>query len=137
MVHGQALDCFFENQKLSLENLKILHNNKTGALIAASLQMGAVISGLDDELIKKIYDFGLKIGLLFQIQDDIIDATKSKEEAGKPTNNDSQKNSFVNLMGLEGVKKHKKAFLDELQDYNNNHFQGLLLQFFKDILNKF
>lgn len=52
-----------------------------------------------------MYDFGIDLGLLFQIQDDIIDETCSSEEAGKTTQNDSAKNSFVNLLGLEGARK--------------------------------
>ena len=137
MVHGQALDCFFENQTLSLKHLKTLHNKKTGALIAASLQMGAVIADLDLKTVEKIYDFGLQLGLLFQIQDDIIDATKSEKEAGKTTNNDSKKNSFVNLMGIEDVFTYKKDFLEKLQEDNKNNFSQEVSSFFKEILRLF
>ncbi len=103
MVHGQILDCYFENRKLTLDELTILHRNKTAKLIAASLQMGAVIANLSEEIIQKLYDFGLQLGLLFQIQDDIIDETMSEAEAGKTTKNDALKNSFVNLLGLQGA----------------------------------
>lgn len=102
MVLGQAIDCYFENQPLDIEQIKLLHTNKTAKLIAASLQMGAVIVGLDPKTQKELYDFGIDLGLLFQIQDDIIDETHTQEEAGKPTGNDGDKNSFVNLLGLEG-----------------------------------
>ncbi len=105
MIIGQAIDCYFENQKISLEELEFLHIHKTAKLIAASLKMGAIICQLDLETQNKLYDFGIDIGLLFQIQDDIIDETQSSEEAGKTTNNDGSKNSFVNLLGLEGAKK--------------------------------
>lgn len=101
MVLGQAIDCYFENKPLTLEQIKILHTNKTGKLIAGSLQMGAVIVQLPLDIQKALYDFGIDLGLLFQIQDDIIDETQSEEEAGKTTGNDTAKNSFVNLLGLE------------------------------------
>lgn len=105
MVIGQAIDCYFENQKLELSQLKYLHIHKTAKLIAASLKMGAIISEYNLEIQTKLYDFGIDLGLLFQIQDDIIDETQSDEEAGKTTQNDKSKNSFVNLLGLEGALK--------------------------------
>ena len=105
MIIGQAIDCYFENQRLNLEQLEFLHNHKTAKLIAASLKMGAVICQLDESIQKDLYSFGLDIGLLFQIQDDIIDETQTSQEAGKTTNNDAAKNSFVNLLGLNGAKK--------------------------------
>jgi len=101
MVLGQAIDCWFENKPLTLDEVKILHINKTAKLIAASLAMGAVIVRLPKELQNALYDFGIDLGLLFQIQDDIIDETQSEEEAGKTTGNDTEKNSFVTLLGLE------------------------------------
>lgn len=114
MIIGQAIDCEFENKKLGIEELKFLHVHKTAKLIAASLLMGAVICELDEKNKKSLYDFGLKLGLLFQIQDDIIDVTQSDEEAGKTTSHDEEKNSFVNLLGLEGALKSKKELLDEI-----------------------
>lgn len=105
MIIGQAIDCYFENQKLELNQLKFLHIHKTAKLIAASLKMGAIISEYDLVTQEKLYNFGIDLGLLFQIQDDIIDETCSSLEAGKTTQNDSSKNSFVNLLGLDGAKK--------------------------------
>lgn len=103
MIIGQAIDCFFEKQKLKLQELEFLHIHKTARLIAASLKMGAIISEYDLQTQDRLYDFGIDLGLLFQIQDDIIDETCSAEEAGKTTKNDAVKNSFVNLLGLEGA----------------------------------
>jgi len=105
MIIGQAIDCYFENHKLELSQLEFLHIHKTAKLIAASLKMGAVIAGLSLEIQNKLYQFGIDIGLLFQIQDDIIDETATEEEAGKTTANDGAKNSFVNLLGLDGAIK--------------------------------
>ncbi len=138
MVHGQILDCHFEKQKLSLQELEILHLNKTAKLIAASLKMGAIIADRQN-LLEPLYSFGLDLGLLFQIQDDIIDALASEDEAGKTTQNDGHKNSFVNLLGVEGavlkadevatkVEKQLHTFdkrlqekLSFLQNYINRH----------------
>ncbi|MEA3498900.1 MAG: polyprenyl synthetase family protein [Campylobacterota bacterium] len=105
MIIGQAIDCYFENQKLELNQLEFLHIHKTAKLIAGSLKMGAIIAGLNKKEQDKLYNFGIDIGLLFQIQDDIIDETATEEEAGKTTSNDGAKNSFVNLLGLEGAIK--------------------------------
>ena len=105
MIIGQAIDCYFENEKLELSQLEYLHINKTAKLIAASLRMGAIISEYDLETQEKLFDFGIDLGLLFQIQDDIIDETQTDEEAGKTTQNDESKNSFVNLLSLNGAVK--------------------------------
>jgi len=101
MIIGQAIDCYFENQPITLEQLRFLHTHKTAKLIAGSLKMGAIISNLSKELQNRLYNFGLNIGLLFQIQDDIIDQVSTEQEAGKTTSNDTNKNSFINLMGLQ------------------------------------
>ncbi|SMP86992.1 farnesyl diphosphate synthase [Epsilonproteobacteria bacterium SCGC AD-311-C15] len=113
MVLGQAIDCYFENKPLKLEDIKILHTNKTAKLIAASLKMGAIIVGRED-LAQKLYEFGIKLGLLFQIQDDILDVTQSSAEAGKLTNNDEAKNSFVTILGLEKAMSEANILADEL-----------------------
>ena len=115
MVLGQAIDCHFENKPLTLEQIKMLHTNKTAKLIAASLMMGAVIAALPRETQRSLYDFGLDLGLLFQIQDDIIDETQSEEEAGKTTGNDGEKNSFVTLLGLEGSMEEAESLASTLE----------------------
>lgn len=124
MIIGQAIDCHFEKQKLSLEKLEFLHINKTAKLIAASLKMGAIIAGYEEIIQEELYKFGLDLGLLFQIQDDIIDELESSEEAGKTTQNDSFKNSFVNLLGLEESIKSAdtlaKKCLESLNNFDNN-----------------
>jgi len=113
MVLGQAIDCTFEHTKLSLDEVKFLHTNKTAKLIACALQMGAVIAG-QKALEAPLYDFGIDLGLLFQIQDDILDVTQTSEEAGKTTNNDEAKNSFVTLLGLEGATAEADKLADDL-----------------------
>ncbi|MBE0498982.1 MAG: polyprenyl synthetase family protein [Campylobacterales bacterium] len=113
MVLGQAIDCHFENQALSLEQIKLLHINKTAKLIAASLKMGAIIAG-KKALAEELYAFGIKLGLLFQVQDDILDVTQSSQEAGKTTQNDGDKNSFVTLLGLAGAIAEADTLASEL-----------------------
>jgi len=124
MVLGQAIDCYFENKPLEVEDIKVLHTNKTAKLIAASLKMGALIVGRED-VAEKLYDFGIKLGLLFQIQDDILDVTQSSEEAGKLTNNDEDKNSFVTILGLEESMKEANVLANELNSEMNNFDESL------------
>ena len=124
MIIGQAIDCYFEKQKLTLEKLEFLHTNKTAKLIAASLKMGSIIAGYEEKIQDELYKFGLDLGLLFQIQDDIIDELESSEEAGKTTQNDGFKNSFVNLLGLEESMKSAdtlaKKCLESLNNFDEN-----------------
>lgn len=115
MVLGQAIDCFFEKKKLDLKSLEFLHIHKTAKLIAASLVMGAVICECDEKLQKSLYKFGLNLGLLFQINDDILDANADSSTTGKDSKSDTFKNSFVNLMGLTGALKAKKSLLKKCQ----------------------
>lgn len=135
MVLGQAIDCYFENRPLQVEDIKVLHTNKTAKLIAASLKMGAIIVGKED-VAEKLYEFGIKLGLLFQIQDDILDVTQSSEEAGKLTNNDENKNSFVTILGLERTMSEANELANELLDEMNgfdenlkNELSGLLIKY--------
>ena len=74
--------------------------------------MGAIIA--ESDLADKLYEFGLKLGVLFQVEDDIIDATQSSIEAGKPTQNDGVKNSFTNLLGVQEAQNVKDKMVNEL-----------------------
>ncbi len=116
MVLGQALDCHFEKKPLSLEQLSFLHLHKTGKLISASLKIGALICNLDKRVVAELGDIGLDIGLLFQINDDIIDETCTAEQAGKTTKNDGNKNSYVNLLGLIGAKNAKDELISKIEN---------------------
>ena len=136
MVLGQSIDLHFENQPLSIEQIKILHINKTAKLIATSLIMGAVIVGLEKRKQEELYQFGIDLGLLFQIQDDIIDETHSDEEAGKTTGNDVDKNSFVNLMGLEKSIEEAERLAENLNQRFNG-FDGVLQNGLREIIEKY
>lgn len=136
MIIGQAIDCYFEDTPIDLVQLEYLHIHKTAKLIATSLKMGAIICNLDPITTQKLYDFGIDIGLLFQIQDDIIDETASEEEAGKTTSNDGNKNSFVNLLGLDGAIQYANELaskceqtLNSLEQNLQNGLKALLIQY--------
>ena len=123
MVLGQAIDCFFENKELSLEELKFLHLNKTGKLIAASLKMGAVIVNKPD-LAEKLYDFGLKLGLLFQVQDDLLDLL-DESATGKSSGVDENKNTFVTILGENEANKKADILAVELEKELNEFDENL------------
>ena len=136
MVLGQSIDLHFENTPLSLEQIKVLHTNKTAKLIATSLLMGAVIVGLEKSKQDELYAFGIDLGLLFQIQDDIIDETHSDEEAGKTTGNDGDKNSFVNLMGLEKTIEEADQLAKKLEQQFTT-FDKVLQEGLEDIVQRY
>ena len=123
MVLGQAIDCFFENKKLNLDKLKFLHLNKTGKLIAASLKMGAVIVNKPD-LAEKLYDFGLKLGLLFQVQDDLLDLL-DESATGKSSGVDENKNTFVTILGENEADKKADILAVELEKELNEFDENL------------
>ena len=134
MIIGQAIDCFFEDKRLDLSQLEFLHTHKTARLIAASLKMGCEICEFNEALTNEIYEFGLKIGLIFQINDDIIDATASEQDSGKPTNKDTHKNSFVNLLGLDGAIRAKNKLLKECEGAN---LEANLREWLKNLMAKY
>jgi len=136
MVLGQALDLYFENIPLEIEQVKNLHINKTAKLIATSLVMGAIIVNLEKKQQEELYSFGIEVGLLFQIQDDIIDETHSEEEAGKTTGKDEDKNSFVNLIGLEKTMEEADFLAKDLEE-RFNKFDTKLQNGLRDIVLKY
>lgn len=136
MILGQAIDCYFEDKKLNLEELRFLHIHKTAKLIAAALKMGCEICELDEKESDKIYQIGLKLGLIFQINDDIIDETMSEEESGKPSKHDGHKNSFVNLLGLENAIQSKEDLINECKN-DLNDLDANLAKMIKSLIIKY
>jgi farnesyl diphosphate synthase len=136
MIIGQAIDCHFENSPLQLDEVKFLHIHKTAKLIAASLKMGAIIVGMSDEKTKQLYDLGIDLGLLFQIQDDIIDETQSSEVAGKTTGNDGDKNSFINIIGLEKSYLEADKLAQKIED-DFSKFDDKLQNALKPVMQKY
>jgi farnesyl diphosphate synthase len=116
MVLGQAIDLYFEKRALSLQEVKFLHTHKTAKLIATSLLMGAIIVDLNKVEQDRLYSFGIDLGILFQIQDDIMDITRSDEEVGKTTGNDIDKNSFINIIGLERSIEEAETLAKDLEN---------------------
>ena len=133
MSGGQCLDIEAEGKVLSLEELEMLHAAKTGALIKSSLEVGALCAeaNTDSAAYTAIGEFGTKIGLAFQVVDDILDVTQTSEVLGKPAGSDEglNKNTFPRLLGLEGSKKKAEALLQEaLTLLEQHHLNTPLLE---------
>ncbi|MBD2857786.1 polyprenyl synthetase family protein [Spongiibacter sp. KMU-158] len=125
MVGGQAIDLGAVNTELDLTQLQTMHQLKTGALIRASVALGALAAGANTEQLAKLDTYAQAIGLSFQVQDDIIDIESSTEELGKQQGADQALNkpTFPRLLGLDGAKDlaqqlHQQALgaLEELAD---------------------
>lgn len=103
MIGGQVLDMESENKEISLDTLDVIHLNKTGALIAAATKMGAVLGGGSQREISIFEAYGKYIGKVFQIVDDILDATSTMEELGKPINSDEKnhKNTYLSFYSVD------------------------------------
>ena len=115
MIGGQVVDLENEdNPDANLETLTLLDNLKTGALIEAACTLGCVVAGADEEKITAARNFAQKIGLAFQIKDDILDVTSTLEKLGKQTGSDieNKKSTYVSLLGIEKCQK----LVDELTD---------------------
>ena len=108
MVGGQALDLEGEAlESYGLEHLKTIHRLKTGALLRASLEMGAVLGGAGNSFREALRSAGSSLGLAFQIQDDILDATSNAATLGKRTGKDAGKGkiTYPALLGLDGARR--------------------------------
>ena len=103
MVGGQTLDVELTGKPVSGPEMDYIYRNKTGALIEASLMIGAVMAGSSDEEIETVRAAALDVGYAFQIQDDILDLTSTEEVLGKPIDSDerNEKTTYVTIHGLE------------------------------------
>lgn len=114
MVGGQWLDLNGEGEALGPEALSDLHRRKTGALLAASLWVGATAAGAADEVLEALEEYGRSVGLAFQIADDILDATQTAAALGKnPSDTDLEKSTYVSLYGLEEAGRQAEARVEE------------------------
>lgn len=106
MVLGQAIDLAAVDQQLNLSELETMHRYKTGALIRASVAMGALAAGANEEQLKALDDYAAAIGLAFQVQDDILDVTADTATLGKQQGADIARNkpTYVSLLGLDAAK---------------------------------
>ena len=136
MVGGQVVDVELTGKKLDEERLDFIFKLKTGALLEASLMVGAALAGADEKYIELMEQAGLNIGMAFQIQDDILDVTSTTEELGKPVHSDEKndKTTYVSLYGLEksheDVEKYSKKALSIMEElpYENQFLYTLIEQ---------
>lgn len=115
MLGGQSVDVTNDGKPLTREMLDYIYENKTSALIEASMMVGAILGGAGEEEIHQIEEIAGKIGLAFQIRDDILDQISSVEELGKPINSDEKngKVTYVTLRGLENASKNVEEISSE------------------------
>ncbi|MHA6724493.1 polyprenyl synthetase family protein [Macrococcoides caseolyticum] len=123
MVYGQMLDMEGEHQTLGLNQMEQVHSYKTGELIRAAFVAAGIIMKLSDEKMQLLDQIGRNVGLMFQIQDDILDVEGSFEEIGKPVGSDveNDKSTYVSLLGLE----QSKALLKEKFEHTEKLVQAL------------
>ena len=118
MVGGQEWDMIFTGMdSISLDQLRLMHAMKTGAILRASCVCGALLAGADDDALKAIGDFGAALGVAFQIADDILDVVSDTETLGKPAGSDEEqgKNTYPKLVGLEKSRELARGYADSAQ----------------------
>ena len=135
MVGGQVVDVELTNQPISKEQLQFIHELKTGALIEASMMIGAILAGAKDSEVKAIEEIAKNIGLAFQIKDDILDVTSTTEELGKPVRSDekNEKTTYVTLYGIEKAQEKVQEVSEiavriyDALGYKNDFLRELIL----------
>jgi len=122
MVGGQAFDMLSEDKHIPLEELKVLHRGKTGALFNASVELGLILGNADTITRTALMEYANCLGLLFQITDDILDVTGTIEELGKTPGSDvrQHKSTYVSLLGLEGAKEQASSVGKQAHDALNS-----------------
>ncbi len=130
MIGGQIID--MQNEKrtdVDEANLRNMYKHKTGELISVACIMGCICAGAEDEkIIEAAAEYGYKLGLAFQIVDDILDVTSTTEELGKPVGSDAEENktTFVTLYGVEKAQSIAEELTNDamllLENFENNSF---------------
>ena len=124
MIIGEFVDTEVEGQQISEETLEYIHKNKTGALLTLCVRMGAILADASQDDLDKLTSYAEKIGLAFQIKDDILSEEGDEKVLGKPVGNDKilEKCTYVSKYGLEGAKEKleelTKEAIEELQIYH-------------------
>lgn len=115
MIGGQVADVELTGSILTKEQLKYIYENKTGALIEASMMIGAILAGVENTVIEKIQKIAYNIGMAFQIQDDILDETSTFEELGKALHSDEKngKVTYVTIYGIDAAKREVEKLSKE------------------------
>ena len=125
MIAGEYVDTEYEGKEITKEDLEYIHKNKTGALLKLCVRMGAILAGASDEDLEKLTSYAEKIGLAFQIKDDILSEEGDEKVLGKPVGNDKamEKCTYVSKYGLEESKeileKITKEAIEELKSYGD------------------
>ena len=112
MIGGQVVDVQLTGKPVPQEKLDFIYRLKTGALLEASMMIGAILGGASADEVKCVEEIASAVGLAFQIQDDILDVTSTDQELGKSVGSDraNEKNTFVTVLGLE----RSRALVEEL-----------------------
>lgn len=115
MIGGQTADVELTGTSLSEEALAYIYENKTGALIEASMMIGATLAGMPTDTVKRIEQLAGIVGMAFQIQDDVLDVEGTEEELGKPLHSDETngKVTYVTLHGLAGARQEVEHLSQE------------------------
>jgi farnesyl diphosphate synthase len=118
MIGGQAVDMASENLTLSIERLESLHARKTGALILVTCQLAGIAANVSDRVRDALARYGKRIGLAFQIQDDVLDQIADTATLGKTAGKDlaQNKSTFPSLLGLEQARERADALFDEARE---------------------
>lgn len=139
MIAGEYLDTELQGNEVPEEMLEYIHTNKTGALLRVSVRMGAIIANAPEKDIETLTKYANKIGLAFQIKDDILAEEGDPEITGKPVGNDRElgKSTYVSFYGLEGAKeqlnKITKEAIEELKNYGEKaEFFRQLAEYIRD-----
>jgi geranylgeranyl pyrophosphate synthase len=115
MVGGQAFDIGATGHIISLDALTAMHRAKTGALLGAAVDLGALSAGADKSTRQMLAQFSAAVGLAFQVVDDLLDATSTTAAIGKRAGADSAagKTTFPSLLGIDASRRHASDLLDE------------------------
>lgn len=115
MVWGQELDLAFEQKQAGAEELREIHRSKTGELICAAAQLGAIAAGADGSQRTAVRAYAYPLGMVFQIVDDILDVTATRQRLGKPIGSDQAngKTTFITLYGVDGARQIAQKLTDE------------------------
>ncbi len=115
MIVGEYVDTEFEGKSISEEYLEYIHINKTGALLRLCVRMGAILAGAEKDDLERLTSYAEKIGLAFQIKDDILSEEGNEEILGKPVGNDKQleKCTYVSKYGLDKAKEILNKIITE------------------------
>lgn len=115
MIGGQVVDVKETGHEIGEEVLDFIFRLKTGALIEASMMVGAILAGASEEDVDRVQRIAGKIGLAFQIQDDILDVTSTTEQLGKPVHSDekNEKTTYVTLKGIEKAHEDVERMTEE------------------------